>query len=157
MRRKTKIGLVIASVAIAATAVWLIQVAWMQASQGRFGIYLSDNNKLVISDKDIVWYNKTSHELKLTEEGANKITALRVPVYGKFFVVKLYDRNIYNGSFWSPISSIPYSGIAIETTVKDNIVKIEKGYPTSKFFQGVDPRDNSEIFSYFEKIGKLTR
>jgi hypothetical protein len=127
----------------------------LQISKEGFGIYLLENDELVISDKEIISYNKTSHEIKLKEEGVKKIKALRVPVSGRPFVIKLNCKEIYNGAFWSPISSKSYSGIVI--LIEDNSVKIENGYPSSEFFKGIDPRNNSEIFSYFQKVEKLVQ
>ena len=43
----------------------------LQISKEGFGIYLLENDELVISDKEIISYNKTSHEIKLKEEGVN--------------------------------------------------------------------------------------
>ena len=126
------------------------------ASERGFGVYLSGNNQLVISDRDIVFYNKSSHEIKLTEEGVQKVKALEIPVYGLPFVLKVDGKEIYGGSFWTPISSVPSSGIVIEVfQIKDNIISLEKGYPTSEFFRGPDPRNNSQVFDYLQKIGKL--
>ncbi len=120
--------------------------------EGRFGIYL-ENDELVISDNDIMWYNKTSHEIKLTGEGFEKIKALRVFVRGEPFAVKLDNRVIYTGSFWSMVSSIPYSGVVIrDFLIKNNVIEISAGYPG---FVGIDPRNDNEIFDYFQKIGKL--
>lgn len=159
MEKKVKIGLVILFVGIAVVGGWFVLSSQLQTSNEGFGIYLLENNELVISDRDIVSYNKTSHEIKLTEEGVRKIEALsfEVPVYGKPLVVKLNDREIYNGSFWSPISSVAVSGIVIDTFVQDNTIRIEAGYPSSEFFKGIDPRNNSEIFEFFRRIGKLTQ
>jgi hypothetical protein len=120
-----------------------------------FGIYLLENGELVFSDKDIVTYNKSSHEIKLTEEGVEKIKALKVPVAGRPFVIRLNGDEIYNGSFVNPSSSISYSGIAIVTFIQNNGVTIDLGYPNSEFFEGVDPRNHSEIFDYLQKVGKL--
>ena len=47
-----------------------------QTPRERFEIYLSKSNQLVISDKDIVYYNQSSHEMTLTEEGIGKLDAL---------------------------------------------------------------------------------
>jgi len=125
------------------------------ASERGFGIYLSESNQLVISDKDIVFYNKSSYEIKLTEEGVQKVEALKIPVYGLPFVLKIDGKEVYGGSFWTPISSVPSSGIVIEVfEIKDSIIRLEKGYPTSEFFRGPDQRNNSQIFDYFQKIGK---
>ncbi len=43
-----------------------------QKLQG-FRIYLSQNNQVVITDEDAVWYNKSSHEMRLSEEGKNRL------------------------------------------------------------------------------------
>ena len=79
--------------------------------------------------------------------------SFEVPVYGMPLVVKLSGREIYNGSFWSPISSAPPPGIAIDTFLQDNTIKIMK--PGS--LQGVDPRNNSGIFDHFKRAAKLTQ
>jgi hypothetical protein len=130
-----------------------------QTPQERFGIYLSQSNQLVISDKDIVCYNQSSHEMTLTEEGIGKLDALTVPVRGTPFVVRLNGKEVYNGSFWTPISSISCDGIVVEVFRDHNaIVKIQRGYPSSDFASpGADPRNSPEIMGYFQKIGKLTQ
>lgn len=125
-------------------------------STGGFGIYLLDTDEVVVSDEDIVSYKKSSHEIKLTEEGAKKIEklSLKVPMNGTKFVIKINDRDIYRGWFWSPISSMPCSGVVIETFVRNNTIKIETGYPSSHF-QGEDPRNDPEVLKYFQAFGKL--
>ena len=125
-------------------------------STGGFGIYLLDTDEVVVSDEDIVYYTKASHEVKLTEEGAKKIEklSLTVPLNGTKFMIKINGKEIYGGWFWSPISSIPCSGVVIEALVRNETIKIETGYPSS-YFQGKDPRNNSLIFNYFQAVGKL--
>ena len=155
-----KITIAIAGILIIGIAVvvgWFFLGHQLQISQEKFGIYLSENSKLVISDEDIVWYNKTSHEIKLTTEGVEKIQALEVGVYGEPFVIKINDGKMYNGSFWTPISSVSYDGIVIEVpfNINDNTIKLEKGYPTSEFFQGADPRGDQRVSDHFQEIGKL--
>jgi len=159
MKNKNKIGLVALFVGVAVVGGWFFLSNQMQASNKRFGIYLQESDELVISDKEIVSYNKTSHEIRLTEEGVRKIEVLsyEVPMHGKLFVVKLNNKMIYNGSFWSPISSVSASGIVIDTFVQDNTITIEAGYPSSEFFKGIDPRNSSEIFEFFRRVGKLTQ
>lgn len=122
---------------------------------GGFGIYMIESGELVISDLDIIYYNKTSHEIQLTDAGIEKLEGLKVPLNGTGFMIKVEGREIYRGAFWSPISSLPYHGVVIETLVNKNIIKIEAGYPSSQF-QGEDPRNNTKIFDYLEKVGKLT-
>ena len=77
--------------------------------------------------------------------------------YGEPFVVKIGNQEIYDGCFWTPISSVSYGGIVIETLVNmtDNTIKLEKGYPSSDFFEGIDPRNDPRILDHFQKLGKL--
>ena len=129
-----------------------------QKPQGRFGVYLSQNNQVVLTDEDIFWYNKSSHQMKLTEEGKNKLEALTIELRGTPFTMRLKGREIYNGSFMTPVSSFSCSGIVIEVWQdQETVVKIENGYPSSQLFTGTDPRDNSELLEYFQKMGKLTQ
>jgi hypothetical protein len=141
-------------VLVVVTASYLL-LSFLRPSEGGFGIYLLRSGELVISDMEIISYNRTSHEIKLTEAGVAKIEGLQVPLNGTGFVVKVEGEEIYLGAFWSPISSLPYHGVVIETVVTDNSVKIEAGYPSSHF-QGEDPRDNPKIFDYLDRVGKLT-
>lgn len=139
-------------------------VAWgfyltyqLRTSSERFGIYLLKNNELVLSDDEVVWYNKSSHEIKLTEEGVKKIQELKgiSVISGEPFILKIGNQEIYNGSFWSPISSIQHYGITIVTLVNtDYTIKIENGYPSSSL-QDADPRNDLRIFNHFLKLGKI--
>jgi hypothetical protein len=121
-----------------------------------FGIFFTENNELVISEKEIIFYNTSSHEIILTEEGSRRIKnlSLNLPMDGKSFVLRINDKEIYRGWFWSPISSIPCSEIVIQTNVRDNTIQIITGYPQSNF-QGEDPRNNPTLLNYFMSIGKL--
>jgi len=145
---------VAAIISIMAGVLIYLQAPKEGISEERFGIYLLENDELVISDNDIIWYNKTSHEIKLTGEGIEKIAALRMSAHGEPFAVKLDNRVIYTGSFWSMVSSVSSSGVVIMAH-GNNIIKIYTGYPAPDFFVGVDPRNDNEIFDHFQKIGKL--
>ena len=127
----------------------------MAPSEEGFGIYLLEPDELVISDLEIISYNKTSHNIKLTDAGVEKIESLQVPLNGAGFVIKVDGEEIYRGAFWSPISSFSYHGVVIVTLVANDSVKMEAGYPPSQFL-GEDPRDDPTIFDYLEKVGKLT-
>jgi hypothetical protein len=81
-----------------------------------------------------------------------------VPVHGAPLVAKLSGEEVYNGSFWPPISSVPYYGIVIEIFRDNNtIVEIQRGYPSTEFFAGIDLRNNSELLEYFQELDKLTQ
>lgn len=151
-------ALVLLVVAVVLVAGIFYYTSQLRSSTERFGIYLLKNNELVISDEEIVWYDKNSHEIKLTEEGAKKIEALKVVnlTYGEPFIIKLGNQQIYNGSFWTPISSMSYDGIVIETfVITDNTITLKKGYPTPNFFEGIDPRNDQRILDHFQKLNKL--
>ena len=45
---------------------------------------------------------------------------------------------------------------AIQNGLTDT-VRIEPCYLSVKFCEGVDPRDNPEIFNYFQRVGKLVQ
>lgn len=160
MKRKIKSLSAISIAAVAVLGALLILMSQLQTTTEGFGIYLLDNNELVISDKHIMSYNKTSHEIKLSEEGIGRITAL--DLYQKPFAIKLRDRDIYDGLFSSYISSKTYSGIvildvlAVQHGLTDRIT-IEAGYPSPEFFEGIDPRDNPRVLDYFQELGKLTQ
>ena len=123
---------------------------------GEFGIFLVENDELVISEREIIVYNGSSHEIILTEEGTKRIEDLSssVPLDGTRFVLRIKGEDIYGGLFWSPISSLPCSEVVIQTLVRDNTIQIEAGYPHSDF-QGEDPRGNSKVFNYFMSVEKL--
>jgi len=152
---RPRIYVVLIAICVALASWWLMFYSQVQMNEG-FGIYLLDYDDLVISDGDIIYYNGSSHEIKLTEAGAQKIEKLsmRVPLNGTRFVMKIKGENIYDGWFWSPISSLPCSGIVIETLVRNDTIRIETGYPSS-YFQGEDPRSNPKILYHFQSIGKL--
>jgi hypothetical protein len=112
----------------------------------------------VISMKDIVTYNAQTHEIKLTSNAFELISQLDVPVRGKSFVVCVDRGPIYWGAFWTPISSISFDGVAIWkplTSEEPHFIRLELGYPSSSFYKGEDPRDNSEVMSSLEQAGKL--
>jgi hypothetical protein len=115
----------------------------------------------VIGMKDIVSYNKETHEMEITPEAFKRITELRVPVQGKAFAACLDGRPVYWGAFWTPVSSISFNGIMImkplmtSTPVSSYIIQIEPGYPSAQFFKGSDPRNNADILAVLEKAGKL--
>ena len=160
MKKPIKTSVVVLVIAVLAVVGGFYFINQLKASVNeKFGIYLTKNNELVISDDEIVWYNKSSHEIKLTEEGVKKIQALKVVdvTYGEPFVLKIGDQEIYNGSFWTPISSVSYQGIAIETYfyTSENTIKLQNGYPAG-WLQGEDPRNDPRIFDHFQELGKLT-
>lgn len=159
MKQKKIISIEICCIILILVVTWFFINNSSQISKEKFGIYLFENNELVVSDKDILSYNKTSHIIKLTEDGANKINNLFVGVYGKPFVMILNGKEMYNGSFWTSISSVSYSGVVIliDDVSINNSIAIQLGYPSLGFYDGKYLINNSEIFYYFERLGKLIK
>lgn len=156
MKKIIKTTLVILVIAVVVVTGIFYFTNHLRGSTERFGIYLLKNDELVISDEEIMWYDKNSYEIKLTDEGAKKIEALKVPVTGSPFVIKINGKEIYDGSFWVSFSSLSYSGIVIDTLRnQNNTISIDLGYPSSGFFEGVDPRNDPRILDHFQKLGKL--
>jgi hypothetical protein len=121
-----------------------------------FGIYLMED-EVVVSGDDIISYNKTSHEIKLNQEGIDRIKKLEL--IQKPFEVKLGSRVIYSGSFWSAIlSSTSSSAVIIDILLIQggltDTIRIDPCYPIL-LCESEDPRNNTEIFDYFQRAAKL--
>ena len=113
----------------------------------------------VIAMNDIIAYNAQTHELKITTSAFERISQLEVPVRGKSFVACVDRKPIYWGAFWTPISSISFDGVTIWKPLsleEPHVITIELGYPSSSFYGGEDPRNNSEVMKSLEQAGKLT-
>ncbi|MEM3404548.1 MAG: hypothetical protein QXJ17_08440 [Nitrososphaeria archaeon] len=161
MNRKSMLALVAFIVVVTVIIGWFILGNQLQSSKG-FCVYLSKGDELVISDKDIMFYNWTSHHIKLNGEGIERIKKIDFfeKLYHKSFVVMLNGKEMYKGSFWSDIDSTSYSGVVIidVLAVQNNItdtLRIEPCYPSVQFCEGADHRNNPEILNYFQSIGKI--
>jgi hypothetical protein len=156
VRNTIKVSLILLIFAILVVATGLYLIDRSGVSSEEFGIYLLENNELVISDNEIVWYDKTSYQIKMTEEGVKKISSLEVSVTGNPFVARIDGQEIYTGSFWVSFSSLSYSGIVIDSLrIQNNTLRIDLGYPSSQFFEGVDNRNDPRILDHFQKLSKL--
>jgi len=112
----------------------------------------------VVSMQDIVSYDAQTHEIKLSDEGLEKIRTLDVPVSGKSFVVCVNKAAVYWGAFWVDVSSLSFNGITIMKpfgSQQETSIKIGLGYPSPSFYEGSDPRNNQEILQSLEQAGKL--
>jgi len=137
-----------------------------------FGIYQGQD--LIISEDDILSYNRTSHEIKLTESGLRNMRSKilyeeedgkLVPklggLYLKPFSVRLDGVEIYSGAFWSRLSSSTYDGIVLLDVVSietEDSIRLEAGYPSPSNYKGTDPRNNPKIMQYLkEKTRRWTK
>jgi hypothetical protein len=76
MSRLKTYGALTATFLIITIGGWWILHNISPKSVGGFGIHLLDTDEVVVSDEDIISYKKTSHEIKLIEDGAKKIEKL---------------------------------------------------------------------------------
>jgi hypothetical protein len=129
-----------------------------QLSKNGFGIYLTQNNYQVITDADVQYYNKSTHELILTKECVEAMKKMKEPLRGDF-VVMIDGEEDLHGVFVPPIVSRTYPTnevVIIYPTFDMNYttMKIQMGYPWDQP-TSQDPRENSKIAQHFEKTGKL--
>ena len=114
----------------------------------------------VIGMSDIITYNTQTHKIKLTENAFERISQLDVPVRGKSFLVCVDKVPIYWGAFWTPISSISFDGVTIWkplNTQEQKIIVLELGYPSSSFYGGKDPRNDTKVMESLEQANKLIK
>lgn len=112
---------------------------------------------VIVSD-DIIYYDWEKHEMNLTTEAWGRLNAVKVPMNGTPFLVCVDKNPVYWGAFWTPVSSQSFEGVTIRVpsiSLKNNIVKIELGYPSPSFFRGEDPRANALIKEALQKAGRL--
>lgn len=111
-----------------------------------------------ISMEDVVMYNPSTYEMTLTESAAAIVHRLGIPVNGMPFVVVARGERIFMGAFWTPVSSLSYSGIVAMPSLEEDssILYFDLGYPSADFFEGVDLRDNEQIIKAFSKAEKLS-
>ena len=158
MKNRTKVWIGIIFLSIILIGGWFLLRDSYLSSSGEFGIYLIENGEPIISDREILSYNKSNHEIKLSKEGIEKFKAL--DLYKKNFLIQLNGIEIYEGAFWSYLSSSIREGVVIldihliQEGVTDCIT-IEPWYPPGLFEGPEDPRFRVEIFNYFQQIGKL--
>jgi hypothetical protein len=136
------------------------------------GIYLVDTGELVLSDQDMAAYLRDTHEIVLNESGIEKWNlyviwgssgGFPVPgtggLYQKEFALRIDNREIYRGHFWSALSSMSCEGIVILDALLPcdgvhSTIQIENGYPGPS--PGTeDPRDNAELLNFFAARGLL--
>jgi hypothetical protein len=114
----------------------------------------------IISEGDIISYDKNTHEVEISADAFERIKQTDKNYLGESFVVCVDKQPIYWGAFWSGLSSQSFEGVTIIRPLQslhDNqfVITIGLGYPSWIFFQGVDPRSNPVILKSLEQAGKL--
>lgn len=117
-------------------------------------------DKPVVSNDDVVSYDRATHTIELTSEAyvrVQQIFPMPVRVDGIPFVVCVGKERIYFGVFMTPASSISYDGIVIGQPLKTNqtTTQIALGYPGQDVFTGNDPRADPRIMRTLEQQSKL--
>jgi hypothetical protein len=114
----------------------------------------------IITIQDIITYNTQTHEVKMTDQAFDRISQLEVPVRGKSFLVCVNKSPVYWGAFWTSLSSVSFDGVTIWQPLGPQelkIITLELGYPSSSFYNGEDPRNNTTILQSLEQSGKLVK
>jgi hypothetical protein len=116
----------------------------------------------VISQEDIISYDFSSHEMRLRTEAIKRLP--KPSVTGTPFVVVVNGERIYQGAFYSSVSSISYSQPVIlvdkagpEQPGKADVLLIDRAYPSASFATGRDLRSDDRIKSALGKLKKLAR
>lgn len=136
-----------------------------------FGIYLNQDDCLILSDTDIEAYIKAEHKIILNSQGISKwnsyieydcsqtssIPKLGGKLYQNDFSLRLDSDTIYTGKFWSYASSQSYYGIVILDVIFQldslhNWISISNWYPETPMY---DLRNSNKIFDFFASKGKL--
>jgi hypothetical protein len=159
MKDRTRLGLVVLVAVSVGITGWLDLSHQLQNSNQKFEIYLLGNktNELLISDEDIMSYNKTSHEIRLNQEGVDRVK--QMDLIRKPFIAKLNGRPIFNGSFWSDIMCSSSQGTVITDILlvqggQTDTLRIDPCYPP-QFCDGLDERNDAELSGHFLRSGKL--
>jgi len=133
-----------------------------------FGIYRLDTGELVLSDQDMAAYVGATHEIELNESGLAKWESYTADgrwydpdgLYQKEFAVRIDDREIYRGRFWSGWSSMSCGGAVIlempfPREGAQGTIRIQYGYPGTAGDGRGDPRGHPEIIDFFAGKGIL--
>ena len=117
-------------------------------------------NEPLISDKDIISYERANHSIELTPGAYRRFQGVfpkPVKVSGIPFVVCVGPQRIYSGALWTPASSISYDGVVILQPFDDDgtTIQLTLGYPGPEAFTGSDPRADPRIVRALEQAKKL--
>jgi len=112
----------------------------------------------LLTMEDVVSYQPGNHELTLTDDAVSRLGWRNIPLDGLPFVLVAQGERVYTGAFWTPISSLSYSGTVGMLSLEEDAVtlRFDLGYPASpELFEGVDLRNDARILEAFSEAGKL--
>lgn len=137
---------------------WLYVSYDFQIPNSGFTIYLCENNIMVILGEDILSYNRSNHEMRLSIEGAVRLERMKEQLHGRF-MIRINGEDVYGGVILPPTISRSYpcsEAIIIIPSLLESYrnIKLQMGYPECQPLDN-DPRYNLRVFEYFETEGKL--
>ncbi|MBD3223121.1 MAG: hypothetical protein GF313_00215 [Caldithrix sp.] len=114
-------------------------------------------DKPIIRYSDITAYEIATHTITLNMPVDS--LSIEKDVHGTPFILTLDGDKMHGGWFWTAAASTVCHWIVIvpdwpSDDLQDNQIKIQRGYPSPQFFEGVDPRNNPEIMSRLYSDGK---
>lgn len=98
----------------------------------------------IITEEDIEYFNWQNQQVKLTQNGQNKVSNLNIPLTGLPVVITLNEKIIYYLWFWNTDSSFGCDRVYTFPTVD---FKISFGLPKNNHF-GNDPRFDELLKNY---------
>jgi hypothetical protein len=116
--------------------------------------YKLDGN--IVNYNEIFGYDSTKHIFLLSDNAGERIRKENYPVSPTRFAVAVNGELIYIANFIPGYSSAScFDCITVEPYSYDNKYRVLLGYPTSDFFSGIYPRNDTRIISRLKKDKKL--
>lgn len=122
----------------------LIIFSCTSAQNAESDIYFKINDSIFAKSDDIAFYDTLNHTLQFKLEKRLTIESLIIPVNGLSFSVFINREKIFDGKFFSPVSSASCDCIVL-FHINPAILNLDLGYPTEKFFTGIDKRNDPKI------------
>jgi hypothetical protein len=123
---------------------------------------LALSNDPVISQEDIISYDFSSHAMRLRIEAIKRLP--RPSVSGTPFVVVVNGDRIYQGAFYTNVSSISYSQpvILVDRSERNqpgtaDVLLIDRAYPSAAFATGSDLRSDDRIKNALSNLKKFAK
>lgn len=127
---------------------------------------LKPTGKPLISQSEIQYYQKETHEFQIDYIAADRIKKINDRGGTAPFAVFIGNEAIYVGAFWKSILSSTFDGIIINTFKAVGnppyysgsdfpVLTLELGYPSPEYFKSADLRADSRIFKALKDAGKL--
>jgi hypothetical protein len=148
----------------------LISVAWYfgkdsaQPSQEGFKLVSLEDNVVLVSDPDVLYYNWTSQEIAITNEASQRLLEEGDGLYNftSGFVITIDGEEVYHGVFRMAIHSAIPAAPQISILFPSMLFTSETQYYGSmrKFYPVFEPPNdqpeaNTKFYLHFENSGKM--